>query len=420
MFMSLAEIPSLAAIANDRRAFQRLPALNGAPAAFRAALRVMARNWLLGSITFVTPAGRELHIAGAEPGPAVRLIIHDFRFIRRALATGDIGFAEGYLVGEWDTPNLAELLWVFAANWNRLLLVTQGNPLAWTINRIRHAFRSNSRQGARRNIHAHYDLGNAFYAQWLDPTMTYSSARFERPNQPLAQAQEAKYRALARNMELQRGHSVLEIGCGWGGFAEFAARDVGAKVTAITISEEQYVFAKQRIFEAGLSERADIRLVDYRDVEGRFDRVASIEMFEAVGERYWPSYFGKINQSLAPGGRVGLQIITIRDEYFEKYRNRADFIQKYIFPGGMLPSEARLMNATVKAGLVWTRIERFGQDYAETLAEWHKTFETKWTKIRTLGFDERFRKLWKFYLSYCEAGFRTERTNVIQLSLTKA
>ncbi len=418
--MSLAESPSLAALTYDRRAFRRLPALKGAPAAFRAALRVIARNWLLGSITFVTPSGRELPIAGSEPGPDVRLIIHDFRFMRRALAAGDIGFAEAYLAGEWDTPNLAELLWVFAANWNRLHLVTQGNPLAWTINRIRHTFRANSRQGARRNIHAHYDLGNAFYAQWLDPTMTYSSARYERPNQPLALAQKAKYRALAQNMELQADQSVLEIGCGWGGFAEFVARDVGAKVTGITISEEQYAFAKQRIFEAGLSERAEIKLIDYRDVEGRFDRVASIEMFEAVGERYWPSYFGKIRESLAPGGRAGLQIITIRDEYFEQYRSRADFIQKYIFPGGMLPSESRLMRATEKEGLVWTKIERFGQDYAATLAEWHKTFEARWSNIRALGFDERFRKLWKFYLSYCEAGFRTERTNVIQLSLSKA
>jgi cyclopropane-fatty-acyl-phospholipid synthase len=221
-------------------------------------------------------------------------------------------------------------------------------------------------------------------------------------------------------MGLQSGQSVLEIGCGWGGFAEFAAREVGAKVTAITISQEQYAFAKQRMFAAGLNDRADIRMVDYRDVAGRFDRVASIEMFEAVGERYWPSYFNKISETLAPGGRAGLQIITIRDEYFEEYRSRADFIQKYIFPGGMLPSEERLRKVTDKAGFVWTAIERFGSDYADTLAEWHRSFDAAWNDIRPLGFDERFRKLWKFYLSYCEAGFRTERTNVVQLSLTKA
>jgi cyclopropane-fatty-acyl-phospholipid synthase len=418
--MSLAQETPLAELAGDWRKFRRLPELADAPTAFRVALRIIARNWTLGSVTFVLPSGRELHVTSGQPGPAARLLVHDFRFMRRALATGDIGFAEGYMAGEWDSPDLPSLLYLFAANWSRLHQVTQGNPLAWTFNRIRHALRSNSREGARKNIHAHYDLGNAFYERWLDPTMTYSSARFVRPGQPLAEAQTAKYRALAQSMGLQSGQSVLEIGCGWGGFAEFAAREVGAKVTAITISEEQFKFAKERIARQGLNERADIRFVDYRDVEGEFDRVASIEMFEAVGERYWPAYFGKIHQSLTPGGRAGLQIITIRDEDFIDYRNRADFIQKYIFPGGMLPSEARLKAVTDKAGLTWTAIARFGQDYAETLAEWHRNFDAAWNGIRPLGFDERFRRLWKFYLSYCEAGFRTERTNVVQLSLAKA
>ncbi|HZZ67009.1 MAG TPA: cyclopropane-fatty-acyl-phospholipid synthase family protein [Phenylobacterium sp.] len=418
--MSLAQSPSLAAIAGDRRAFRRLPALKGAPAVFRAAVRLIAANWAIGSMTFVMPSGQELHIAGSEPGPDARLTIRDFRFIRRALSAGDIGFAEAYMAGEFDTPDLPDLLYVFAANWDRVHHVTMGNPLAWTINRVRHAFRPNSRHGARKNIHAHYDLGNAFYTRWLDPSMTYSSARFDRPDQALCEAQAAKYKALASGMGLQTGQSVLEIGCGWGGFAEYAAREVGAKVTAITISEEQYAFAKQRMFEAGLAERAEIKMVDYRDVDGRFDRVASIEMFEAVGERYWPSYFGKIHETLAPGGRAGLQIITIKDQYFEEYRSRADFIQKYIFPGGMLPSEERLKKVTDKAGFTWTGIDRFGRDYADTLAQWHKSFDAAWNEIRPLGFDERFRKLWKFYLSYCEAGFRTERTNVVQLSLAKA
>jgi cyclopropane-fatty-acyl-phospholipid synthase len=418
--MSLAQSPSLEAIAGDRRAFRRLPALKGAPAVFRAAVRLIAANWAIGSMTFVMPSGQELHIAGSEPGPDARLTIQDFRFIRRALSAGDIGFAEAYMAGEFDTPNLPDLLYVFAANWDRVRHVTMGNPLAWTINRLRHAFRPNSRQGARKNIHAHYDLGNAFYTRWLDPSMTYSSARFDRPDQALSEAQAAKYKALAQGMGLQTGQSVLEIGCGWGGFAEYAAREVGAKVTAITISEEQYAFARQRMFEAGLAERAEIKMVDYRDVGGRFDRVASIEMFEAVGERYWPSYFGKIHENLAPGGRAGLQIITIKDQYFEEYRSRADFIQKYIFPGGMLPSEERLKKVTDKAGFIWTGIDRFGRDYADTLAQWHKSFDAAWNEIRPLGFDERFRKLWKFYLSYCEAGFRTERTNVVQLSLAKA
>jgi cyclopropane-fatty-acyl-phospholipid synthase len=418
--MSLAQETTPAALAANRRAFGRLPELAGVPATFRAALRIIARNWMVGSVTFVLPSGREFNLSGAEPGPSARLIVRDFRFMRRALATGDIGFAEGYMAEEWDTPDLSALLRVFAANWAKLKRVTTGNPLASALNSIRHVLRANSRKGARRNIHAHYDLGNAFYERWLDPTMTYSSARFERPGQPLSDAQTAKYRALARNMGLQTGQTVLEIGCGWGGFAEFAAKEVGAHVTAITISEEQYRFARERMYREGLNERADIRFVDYRDVDGRYDRVASIEMFEAVGEQYWPAYFEKIHAALNPGGRAGLQIITIRDEDFAVYRNRADFIQKYIFPGGMLPSEATLRTVTEKAGLAWTAIHRFGLDYADTLAQWHKNFEAAWEDIRRLGFDERFRKLWKFYLSYCEAGFRTERTNVVQLSLAKA
>jgi cyclopropane-fatty-acyl-phospholipid synthase len=418
--MSLAQETPLAELAHDWRVFRRLPELADAPTTFRVALRIIAMNWTLGSVTFVLPSGRELLVNGREAGPSARLIVRDFRFMRRVLGTGDIGFAEGYMAGEWDTPNLPALLGVFAANWAKLHRVTMGNPFAWTFNRIRHALRGNTRLGARKNIHAHYDLGNAFYARWLDRTMTYSSARFDRPGQPLDQAQTAKYRKLAEGMGLTSGQTVLEIGCGWGGFAEFAAREVGAKVTGITISEEQFKFAKERMFREGLSERADIRFVDYRDVEGRFDRIASIEMFEAVGERYWPAYFDKISETLVPGGRAGLQIITIRDEDFENYRIRADFIQNYIFPGGMLPSEERLRAVTAKAGLAWTGIARFGQDYADTLAEWHRRFDAAWNEIRPLGFDERFRKLWKFYLSYCEAGFRTERTNVVQLSLAKA
>lgn len=418
--MSLAHEPSLAAIAASPRAFRRLPALAGAPAAFRFAARVMALHWRVGEVTFITPSGKELRIRGVEPGPEARIVIHDFRFMRRVLAAGDIGFAEGFMAGEWDTPDLSTVLCAMSLNFDRLARLFLGNPLVRAVNFIGHNLNANTRKGSRKNIHAHYDLGNAFYSRWLDRTMTYSSARYERPGQALDQAQTAKYRSLARGMALQGGQSLLEIGCGWGGFAEFAAKEVGARVTGITISQEQFDFAKRRMFEQGLNEKAEIRMVDYRDVEGCFDRVASIEMFEAVGERYWPTYFGKIRDVLAPGGRAGLQIITIRDEIFEAYRRRADFIQKYIFPGGMLPSEDRLKDETKRAGLDWTGLVRFGQDYADTLAEWGKRFESAWDEIAALGFDERFRKLWRFYLSYCEAGFRTERTNVVQLSLAKA
>lgn len=417
--MSLAHEPSLRALAASPRAFGRLPELAGAPAAFRFAARLMALNWRVGGLTFVTPSGRELKIRGAEPGIEARIIIHDFRFMRRVLAAGDIGFAEGYMAGEWETPDLSAVLSAVSLNFDRLARVVLGNPVMRAANFLGHVLHANTREGSRKNIHAHYDLGNAFYSRWLDRTMTYSSARYEQPGQALDQAQTNKYRMLAQGMGLGPDQSVLEIGCGWGGFAEYAAKEVGARVTGITISKEQFDFARKRMFDQGLAERVDIRMIDYRDVEGGFDRVASIEMFEAVGERYWPTYFDKIRDVLAPGGRAGLQIITIRDEIFDAYRRRADFIQKYIFPGGMLPSEERLKPITDRAGLNWTGVSRFGEDYADTLAEWGRRFEGAWDEIAQLGFDERFRKLWRFYLSYCEAGFRTGRTNVVQLSLAK-
>lgn len=418
--MTLAHEPSLAALAASPRAFGKLPALAGAPTTFRFAARLLALNWRFGTLTFVTPSGRELRIRGGEPGPDARIVISDFRFMRRVLAAGDIGFGEGYMAGEWETPDLSAVLCAMSLNFDRLRRLFVGNPLVRAANIVGHSLHANTRKGSRKNIHAHYDLGNAFYARWLDRTMTYSSARYERPDQPLEEAQTNKYRTLAHAMELSRDQSVLEIGCGWGGFAEFAAKEVGARVTGITISQEQFDFARKRVFEQGLADKAKIRMIDYRDVEGSFDRVASIEMFEAVGERYWPAYFAKIRDVLAPNGRAGLQIITIRDEVFEAYRRRADFIQKYIFPGGMLPSEQRLRTETGRAGLMWTSASHFGADYADTLAEWGKRFENAWQEIAALGFDERFRRLWRFYLSYCEAGFRTERTNVVQLSLAKA
>jgi cyclopropane-fatty-acyl-phospholipid synthase len=394
--------------------------LRRAPAAFRTVLKISSENWTFGRLTFVLPSGRELPIEGPEPGPDARLIIHDFRFLSRVLAAGDIGFGEGFMAGEWDTPDLSALLEAFTVNLDRLMRLLDGSLLTRTLNFLAHAVNRNSRSGAKRNILAHYDLGNAFYSRWLDPTMTYSSARYERPGQPLSEAQRNKYASLARQIGLGPDNHVLEIGCGWGGFAEFAAGEIGAKVTGITLSPAQCEFARRRLFEQGLTDKAEIRLQDYRDVQGQFDRVASIEMFEAVGEAYWPAYFGKIRDVLSPGGRAGLQIITIRDELFNHYRRRADFIQKYVFPGGMLPSERRLKEETARAGLEWRGIVRFGQNYADTLAEWTRRFEAAWEDIKGQGFDERFRRLWRFYLSYCEAGFRTERTNVVQLSLIKS
>ncbi len=395
------------------------PDLRTAPAAFRTAVSIARKNWLAGSLTLVLPSGRKIRVEGSEPGPDGVLIVHDFRFVRRVLASADIGFGEGFIAGEWDTPDLSALLEAFTLNFDRLEQLVTGNSLMRAINNLAHFFNRNTRGGSRRNVHAHYDLGNTFYSRWLDSSMTYSSARFEMPGQPLGEAQRNKYASLAREIGLEQSHHVLEIGCGWGGFAEFAAREIGANVTAVTISRKQWEFAKKRLFQEGLGEKAEIRLMDYRDVEGQFDRVASIEMFEAVGEAYWPAYFAKVRDVLSPGGRAGLQVITIRDELFSVYRRRSDFLRKYIFPGGMLPSEMRLRQEADRAGLEWGSIVRFGQNYADTLSEWGKAFEDAWDDIRKLGFDERFRRLWRFYLSYCEAGMRTERTNVVQLSLGK-
>lgn len=391
------------------------------PRLFAMLLRLLAANWTFGRLTVRLPNGETHMLQGDQPGPHGVLEVRDYGFARRVLAAGDIGFAEGYMAGEWDTPQLAALLETLVDNYDHIRRLFDGNVVMKAVNWLAHRRHRNSRAGSKKNIHAHYDLGNAFYAAWLDASMTYSSARFARPDQALEAAQRDKYSALARLMDLRPGMTVLEIGCGWGGFAEFAAREIGADVTGITISREQHDFARQRLFNAGLADRARVEMIDYRDVQGRFDRVASIEMFEAVGKEYWPAYFETIHEVLAPGGRAGLQIITIQDTLFDEYNARTDFIQKYVFPGGMLPSEERLRPVVAEAGLTWDAIERFGLDYAETLKRWDERFQAAWGDIRRLDrFDERFRRLWRFYLAYCEAGFRSRRTDVVQLALSRA
>lgn len=388
-----------------------------APASAKAVLFALLQ--IKGGATVVSlPNGKRLRF-GDDGVAAVDFKIRDYRFARRVLLNGDIGFAEGLMAGEWETDDLSALLTLLADNVERFKRLLEGSPVGKAMNWLRHLSNANTKNGSRKNILAHYDLGNRFYEAWLDPSMTYSSARFDTKVRDLEAAQHAKYRALAEHLDLKPTDHVLEIGCGWGGFAEFAAREYGARVTGITISDEQFAYATARMERAGLAHLVEIKRQDYRDVEGQFDKVASIEMFEAVGEQYWPTYFAKIADVLKPGGRAGLQIITIKDELFATYRKRADFIQRYVFPGGMLASVERLKEETAKAGLAWREIEAFGQSYAQTLAAWADRFKAKWSDIRALGFDERFKQLWLFYLSYCEAGFRTGRTNVVQLELAK-
>ncbi len=388
-----------------------------------ALVAALRHGWTEGCLTVMGPDGAVHRIEGAEPGLDVRFDIHDGRFVRRVLGGGDVGFADSYIAGEWDSPDLAKLLTAFSANFDRITRLLAGNPMMRAVNAVSHALNRNSRSGSRRNIHAHYDLGDDFYALWLDAGMNYSSALFEGApfeggRRDLAVGQRAKHAALARAMDLQSGQSLLEIGCGWGDFARFAAEEYGAHVTAVTVSRTQHDYAARMIQREGLGERVAVRLCDYRDLAGRYERIASIEMFEAVGEAYWPTYFRKLASLLAPGGRAGLQVITIREDLFEGYRRRPDFIQLNIFPGGMLPSDRRLHQETDRAGLAWTGVRRFGQDYADTLAEWGRRYGERIGAVHAQGFDVRFDRLWRYYLGYCEAGFRTGRTDVIQLGLS--
>lgn len=388
-----------------------------ASSTLRAALATLP-NIQNGALRLRLPEGRTLTF-GDGKGPTAELVIADYRFARRVLFSGDIGFAEGWIEGEWTSPDLVTLLALLADNTERLAGAFRGGAIGWLVNRLTHRRRANTRKGARRNILAHYDLGNDFFAAWLDPSMTYSSARFDAGVDDLESAQRAKYRAIAHHAQLKPGDHVLEIGCGWGGFAEVAAREFGARVTGLTISEAQHAYAQDRMARAGIANRAAVRRQDYRDVEGQFDAVVSIEMLEAVGEKYWPAYFHKIADVLKPGGRAAIQVITMRDDLFDDYRSRSDFIQRYIFPGGMLPSMARLREETSAAGLQWAGFDAFGRDYDRTLSLWSQAFQAHWPAIEAQGFDDRFRRLWLFYLAYCIAGFRTGRIDVIQLALAK-
>jgi len=402
----------------DIRGPRDLRSLDRLPASLRFTAMVLS-GFKYGRLDMVLPDARTLRFTGKEAGPEAGMIVHDQTFARTVAARGDIGFAEVFMDGKFDSPDLATLLEYFSINWDDLGTLGIGNAIAQFIANVRHMLRSNTKKGSKRNILAHYDLGNDFYSAWLDPTMTYSSAIFTSPDQTMMDGQLAKYRAIARNIDLKAGDHVLEIGSGWGGFAEVAAKEFGARVTSITISDAQHDYATKRMKDAGLDGQVDIVMKDYRDLTGRYDAVASIEMFEAVGEEYWPSYFGKIAEVLKPGGKAALQIITIAEKDFEEYRRRADFIQRYIFPGGMLPSPSRLKEETERAGLGFEVDQMFAASYARTLDEWGQRFDVAWDKIKGGKFDEQFRRLWLYYLGYCSAGFRTGKIDVGQFVLTK-
>ena len=394
-----------------------LPA--SAPAAARAVFRLM-KSLATGTLDVQLPDGSQAHFGNGEaPRASIRLL--DWQVCSAALKSGDIGFAETYIEGRWTSPDLVALLTLFIANREAVEAVVYGSWWGRLAFRIRHLLNRNSRRGSRKNIHAHYDIGNPFYRLWLDETMNYSSALFEGDlTRPTADAQQAKVRRALRECGLEPGQRLLEIGCGWGALAETAAREFGARVTGVTLSSEQLEFARERMARHGVAPLADLRLQDYRDIEdGPFDAVASIEMFEAVGREYWDDFFATLRARLRPGGRACIQTITIRDDLFERYVRSTDFIQQYIFPGGLLPSAAAFRAEARRAGLEIVNELAFGDDYAETLRRWRLQFLAQDPQVRQLGFDTRFVRIWEFYLAYCEAAFATGNTNVVQFTLRR-
>ena len=354
-----------------------------------------------------------------DGGSSVTLVIASWSVFDHILERGDVGFAEAWIDGEWETSDLTGLLTLLANNREALANAVYGQWPSLLAARLRHFFNANTRSGSRRNIMAHYDLGNDFYSRWLDPTMSYSSALYSGDaHRSLELAQRAKYLRILRRLNSRPGQRVLEIGCGWGGFAEIAAREAGVDVVGVTLSPAQLDYARQRIERAGLAGQVRLELCDYRDLPGeKFDHIVSIEMFEAVGERWWPSYFKTIKRMLAPEGRALVQSITIRDELFARYRRGTDFIQQHVFPGGMLPSPSAFSRQAAKAGLTVRDVFAFGADYSRTLAAWSQHFEAQWPTIAAQGFDQRFLRLWRFYLAYSQAGFNSGCTDVMQFEL---
>jgi cyclopropane-fatty-acyl-phospholipid synthase len=409
--MSSESMPSLTEIAKTSAAAKPVPA------SARIILKLLSRLQH-GALTLRTPDGDTLHFGSGEN--TVTLALHNWDLFSAAMRSGDIGFAESYIDGSWTTDNLTGLIALMIRNRSAMESVVYGSWWGSLFYRVKHLLNRNSKAGSRKNIHAHYDIGNRFYQLWLDPSMTYSSALFtEASGSNLELAQGAKYRAILAQLQVQAGDKVLEIGCGWGGFAELAAREAGVHVTGLTLSTEQLAYATERLKLAGLDAQADLRLCDYRDSCGQYDAVASIEMFEAVGESYWPSYFECVARSLKPGGRACIQTITIADELFERYRKSTDFIQQYIFPGGMLPSPSKFESMAARYGLKVSARRQFGVDYADTLVAWRRVFHARIDEVRAQGFDERFIRTWEFYLCYCEAAFREHNTDVMHFTLVK-
>jgi cyclopropane-fatty-acyl-phospholipid synthase len=381
------------------------------PALFKSFVQSMLGKIDCGEILLQTPGGQRFAIGGRRSGERTHLTIHRWRCMLRLLASGDLGFAEGYLAGEWSTPNIHSFLSAAGRRSDDAASFEGLKPLQ-PLAKIRHALNRNTRRGSRRNIAAHYDLGNDFYRLWLDSSMTYSSAIYSSPGETLENAQRRKLDRVIDMLGLHDHHRILEIGCGWGGLAERIIDRSGCHVTGLTLSTEQLSYARRQLAERGLAGKSDLRLQDYRDAGGAYDRIVSVEMLEAVGEAYWPVFFETLRQRLKPQGVAVIQVITIDPSRFETYRRRPEFIQRYIFPGGMLPTTGILEQLVAKAGLRLVSSEFFGDSYARTLAEWHQRFIKAWPSIEALGFDLRFKRMWEYYLAYCRIGFEIGVLNV--------
>jgi cyclopropane-fatty-acyl-phospholipid synthase len=389
-----------------------------APAAARTILQMLQRL-RHGSLTLQLPDG-SIQRFGDGQGPAASMSWHNWNVCSAALKSGDIGFAETYIARDWHTPDLTDLLRLFITNRRDIEDMVYGSWLGRLAYRVRHLLNRNSKTNSRKNIHAHYDLGNAFYELWLDDTMNYSSAWFETPEQSMGDAQRAKVRRALRMAGVKAGDRVLEIGCGWGALAELGATEFGATVTGVTLSTEQLAFAQQRMAKLGVTDQADLRLQDYRDIQdGPFDAICSIEMVEAVGQAYWPTYFQAVEKLLKPGGQACIQSIVIDDALFDRYLKSTDFIQQYVFPGGCLPSPSRFRAEAERAGLQVVDQFAFGPDYARTLQLWRDAFLQQQERVLQLGFDQRFLRIWEFYLAYCEAAFAEGNIDVVQFTLRK-
>ena len=388
------------------------------PTFWQKTLESMLENLSLGEVKVTFP-NKEIKIfIGKKPGPVANIEFLTDGAIKQTILGGSLGFCEAVISGEIISTEIHKIIEIGGYEKSGLNTSGKGYYLFKLINKVFHFFNRNSISGSKKNISTHYDLGNNFYKLWLDKSMTYSSAFFGGEKISLEKAQEKKYLKISKIVELQKKHKVLEIGCGWGGFAEFAAKHYNSIITAITISKQQFEFAQNRIIEAGLNTEVEIQLIDYRKIKGKFDRVISIEMIEAVGEKYWPIYFRQIRRLLNYNGKAAIQVITIDDKYFKNYKKFPDFIQKYIFPGGMLPSIPALEKPITDSGLKIEKIESFGEDYASTLSIWRKHFNSAWPEISKLGFDKKFYRMWNLYFSYCEGGFRSGSIDVKQIKLS--